>query len=166
MPVNRNKQIPDPSPADFELESFLPYRLSLLSNTVSEGVATTYREHCDIGVTEWRVIAMLGRFPGLTASEVGERTAMDKVSVSRAVKKLETKGLVAVNPHQRDGRRRLLNLTPNKGCALFNDIVPMVLDYERKLLSGLSQDELRRLGQLINKLQTTACALNDNTAEI
>lgn len=165
MPVNRNKQIPDPSPADFELESFLPYRLSLLSNTISEGVATTYREHCDIGVTEWRVIAMLGRFPGLTASELGERTAMDKVSVSRAVKKLENKNLIVVNPHQRDGRRRLLNLSPDKGCALFNTIVPMVLEYEQKLLTGLTRDEMKRLGKLISKLQTAASALNSGTSE-
>ena len=165
MPASRNKQHPDTPPADFELESFLPYRLSLLSNTISEGVATTYREHCDIGVTEWRVIAMLGRFPGLTASELGERTVMDKVSVSRAVKKLEIKGLVEVNPHQQDRRRRLLNLTPDKGIELFNDIVPMVLEYEQKLLSGLNQTELARLSQLIRKLQGAARDLNTPASE-
>ena len=35
---------PSPSnPQDFALEHFLPYRLSLLSNTVSEGIALAYR---------------------------------------------------------------------------------------------------------------------------
>ena len=165
MPASRKRQHSDTPPADFELESFLPYRLSLLSNTISEGVATTYREHCDIGVTEWRVIAMLGRFPGLTASELGERTVMDKVSVSRAVKKLEIKDLVEVNPHQQDRRRRLLNLTPDKGIELFNDIVPMVLEYEQKLLSGLNQTELARLSQLIRKLQGAARDLNTPASE-
>ena len=36
---------PDPAhdPAGFELENFLPYRLSLLTNTVSQGIAHSYR---------------------------------------------------------------------------------------------------------------------------
>ena len=34
-------------------------------------------------------MAVLGRFPGLTAAEVTERTAMDKVQVSRAVARLQ-----------------------------------------------------------------------------
>ena len=35
-------------------------------------------------IPEWRVIAILGRFPGLSAVEVAERTMLDKVAVSRA----------------------------------------------------------------------------------
>ena len=72
------------NPTDFRLEEYLPYRLSLLSNTVSQGIADRYQRDHDISVTEWRVIAVLGRFPGQTASEVVKRTAMDKVTVSRA----------------------------------------------------------------------------------
>ena len=72
-------------PSEFELEHFLPYRLSLLTNTVSDGIAQAYRQRHDISVTEWRVMAVLGRYPGLTASEIVERTALDKVAISRAV---------------------------------------------------------------------------------
>ena len=64
----------------FELENFLPYRLSVLTNTISQGIAAAYRDRYGISVTEWRILAVLGRFPGLTASEVVEKTAMDKVT--------------------------------------------------------------------------------------
>jgi len=42
-----------------ELEQFLPYRLSVLANTVSQGIARGYRERHDISVTEWRILAVL-----------------------------------------------------------------------------------------------------------
>ena len=71
-------------PTQFRLEDYVPYRLSLLSNTVSQGIAHRYQQDHDVSVTEWRVIVVLGRYPGSTASEVVERTAMDKVTISRA----------------------------------------------------------------------------------
>jgi len=77
-----------PQHAVLELERFLPYRLSVLSNRVSQTIADAYVERFGLAVTEWRVIAVLGRFPGLSANGVAERTAMDKVAVSRAVARL------------------------------------------------------------------------------
>ena len=99
----------------FELDGFLPYRLSRLTNTVSEGIARRYRQRYDIGVPEWRVIAVLGSFPGLAASEVAERTAMDKVTVSRAVHRLRDSGLLERRPDADDRRRQRLQLTRSRG---------------------------------------------------
>ena len=92
-------------PGEFILEAFLPYRLSLLSNTVSQGVSNAYRKPYGLTVIEWRVIAVLGRFPGLTASEIMQRTVMDKVAISRAVRNLQERGLVERSPHSEDRRR-------------------------------------------------------------
>jgi DNA-binding MarR family transcriptional regulator len=71
-----------------ELESFLPYRLSVLSNTVSGVIARSYSERFGLSIPEWRVMAVLGRYPGLPAADIAVRTAMDKVQVSRAVARL------------------------------------------------------------------------------
>lgn len=144
----------------FALEAFLPYRLSLLSNTVSQGISSTYRNEFGLSVTEWRVIAIIGQFPGLTATEVMARGAMDKVAISRAVNKLLDKGLVQRSPHSEDRRRRPLNLTARKGLPLFRAVVPRALDYEHKLLAALSVDELARLKRLMAKLQLAANQLN------
>ena len=150
-----------PKPEEFALEEFLPYRLSLLSNTVSQGIAAAYRADFGLSVTEWRVVAILGRFPGLTASEVMERGAMDKVAVSRAVAKLQEKGLVQRSPLAEDRRRLPLHLTANKGWRTFREVVPRALAYEKKLLHALSADEYARLTRLLAKLQSTADELNE-----
>ena len=53
-----------------DLEHFLPYRLSVLSNRISQDIARLYAERFDLGVTEWRLLAVLGRYPGLSASRL------------------------------------------------------------------------------------------------
>ena len=71
-----------------ELERFLPYRLSVVSNRISTVIARVYAQRFGLTVPEWRVMAVLGRFGAMSASAVCERTAMDKVRVSRAVARL------------------------------------------------------------------------------
>lgn len=144
-----------PTPRDFALEAFLPYRLSLLSNTVSEGIASSYRDQHGLSVTEWRVLAILGRFPGVTASDVGARGAMDKVTVSRAVARLGEKGLVRRESDPRDRRRVALTLT-RRGAALFEAVVPEALAYERRLHDALTREERRTFDQLLDKLLAAA----------
>lgn len=147
---------PDSPASDFELERFLPYRLSLLTNTVSQGIAARYRDAFGISVTEWRILAVLGRFPGLTASEVVERTAMDKVAIHRGVKTLAEKGLLLRRTDRGDRRRQNLHLTPAAGQALVDEIVPRALAFERRLLAALSEEETTLLQTIIEKLQKAA----------
>ena len=81
--------MPSPKPhAELRLERFLPYRLSVLSNRVSQDIARLYSARFNLSITEWRVMAVLGHERGLSANTVAERTAMDKVAVSRAVSAL------------------------------------------------------------------------------
>jgi DNA-binding MarR family transcriptional regulator len=145
-----------PTAKAFELEHFLPYRLSLLANTVSQGIAAGYRDAHGISVTEWRALAVLGRYPGLAASELSERTAMDKVAIHRAVKSLESRGLLERRTDSGDGRRRSLYLTQPRGQDLLDAIVPQAKAFEQRLLETLDAEETRQLDHLLTKLQRNA----------
>ena len=76
------------NPHLLQLDNFLPYRLSVLTNLVSTAIAGAYRERFGLSIPAWRVLAVLANSPDLSAAEVGQRTAMDKVAVSRAVRAL------------------------------------------------------------------------------
>lgn len=141
----------DSGVATLELERFLPYRLSLLSNRISQTIADLYAERFGIGVTEWRVIAVLGRYAGLSANEVAERTAMDKVAVSRAVARLLERGLIERDTHGDDRRRSVLALS-GEGLAVHAQVAPLALDIEQRLLDGLDEDERDALQRLLDKL--------------
>jgi len=47
--------------AVLELDRFLPYRLSVLSNRISQDIAALYGTRFGLTVTEWRILAVLGR---------------------------------------------------------------------------------------------------------
>lgn len=138
-------------PAPLELERFLPYRLSVLSNTISAAIARDYGERFGLAVTEWRVLAVLGRYAGLSAVEVAERTAMDKVAVSRAVNSLLKSGRIKRGTHAEDKRRSVLSLSA-KGRKVYDEVAPTALRYERELLSVLDREERAWLERILNKL--------------
>jgi DNA-binding MarR family transcriptional regulator len=140
----------------FELERFLPYRLSLLTNTVSQGIAARYRAEHGISVTEWRILAVLNRFPGLAARELVERTAMDKVAIHRGVKSLAAKGLLERRTDAGDRRRQQLYISRPEGQAVIEDVIPRARRFERQLLDALTRDEAAFLQDILDKLQQAA----------
>ena len=143
-------------PGGFELEGFLPYRLSVLTNTVSQGIARVYRDRHGISITEWRILAVLGRFPGLTASEVVARTAMDKVAISRGVKSLMERDLLQRRTDDGDRRRQRLYITPDAGAKVLHQIIPQARSYEHALLQSLTPEERAAFSHLLTKLQKQA----------
>src|SRR5436190_22072227 len=92
----------------FQLERFLPYRLSVLANLASRALARLYGKRFGLSVAEWRVIAHLARADPASANEVAARAAMDKVQVSRAVARLTGKQLVERATDAADRRRAAL----------------------------------------------------------
>ena len=140
---------------ELKLEYFLPYRLAVLSTTVSATVARAYDKRFGVSIPEWRVIAVLGRFPGLSAVEVAERTMMDKVAVSRAVTKLIKNGHIDRVFADTDKRRSILNLSED-GKRLHDEIAQLALQFERDLLLGFSAEELDSLNSLMERLLARA----------
>jgi DNA-binding MarR family transcriptional regulator len=138
--------------APLQLENFLPYRLSILSNTVSQAIAHDYQQRFALSVTEWRVMAVLARFDGLSAREVAERTAMDKVAVSRALARLVAAKRVDRAIHDDDKRRSVLRLSAD-GWLIHDEIAPMARIHERELLRKLTADERVSLAHILDKLQ-------------
>jgi DNA-binding MarR family transcriptional regulator len=137
--------------ARLDLDRFLPYRLSVLSNRVSDAIARQYSDRFDLSIPEWRVMAVLGGAPDLSAREVAERTAMDKVQVSRAVESLVRARRVARTADAADGRIQRLALTA-KGRAIYDEVVPLALHLEEMFLSALTPAERAQLDGLMRKL--------------
>ncbi|UTW56793.1 winged helix-turn-helix transcriptional regulator [Kordiimonas sp. SCSIO 12610] len=135
-----------------KLQAFLPYRLSVLSNRISRAIADRYEEQFQISLPEWRVVAVLGDTPDISAGSVAQKTAMDKVAVSRAVNKLLESGLLIRKMSNEDKRRSILSLS-EKGAEIYGQVAPLAIDYENKLLEQLSDEDRTQLEDLLNKLE-------------
>jgi|SRR5690625_2579796 len=134
-----------------QLEHFLPYRLSILSNTISGDIAREYQQQFFLSMTEWRVMAILARFPDSSAREVADHGALDKVAVSRAVSRLVGAGRVSRDTHDNDRRRSVLNLTP-AGWKIHDVVAPLARQHERDVVGKLTDDELTTLTRILDKL--------------
>jgi DNA-binding MarR family transcriptional regulator len=133
------------------LERFLPYRLSILSNRVSDIIGETYKNKFALSVNEWRIMAVLGEYSGSSAEEVSVRTQTEKSIVSRSVSKLLNRQLVSRTVDTADRRRQNLMLT-GTGLDIYQQIVPLLYAHERKLLKCFNSQERQQFDSLLDRL--------------
>lgn len=129
---------------DFALENFLPFRLNVLAQTVSEQLSAIYATRFNLDIPQWRILANLASRGDLTAQEIARFTYSHKSTVSRAVQDLEDRGLIARKVSATDKRSFTLTLT-SEGRRLVKQLLPLVLKFERDLLSSVSDPDARAL---------------------
>ena len=134
-----------------QLERYLPYRLSILSNRISALISETYSAKFALSITEWRIMAVLGEYPGVSADEVSLKTQIEKSILSRAISKLLQRKLLERAFDPTDKRRSMLRLTET-GLSVYDELVPMSYDYEQELLTCFSDTERQQFSELIDRL--------------
>ncbi|MDO8876904.1 MAG: MarR family transcriptional regulator [Pseudolabrys sp.] len=142
---------PGNADAALKLEEFLPYRLNVCANMVSNALSRIYAERYKIGVPEWRVLVTLGQFGMMTAKAIGSHSHMHKTKVSRAVAMLERRKFVARRANRDDLREAFLSLTP-AGRDLYSDLAPSALEFSRQLMETVEPADRAALGRALTKL--------------
>ena len=137
------------------LDRFLPYRLSVASNAVSQVIARAYESSHDLSMQEWRVIAVLGEADQLTQQGIVAKTKMDKVTVSRAARSLEDRGILRRKANEDDARSQWLSLTA-EGRKIYVKVIPAAVELEREVLRGLSSKEIADLEALLVRVEQAA----------
>jgi len=133
------------------LDSNVPYQISVLSHRIARETAAITERHGGLNISQWRVMAAVAERPGRTANEVVAITPMDKGIVSRAVKALLDKGMLARKASNEDGRLGHLFLTA-RGEKKYAALAADIRGIEAELLSGLSGEDAARLRRLIGAL--------------
>ncbi|RED45764.1 MarR family winged helix-turn-helix transcriptional regulator [Aestuariispira insulae] len=145
-----NEEMPE-----FDLHAFFPYQVRVFYRTVSQSVTEVYARRHGLSVQEWRVMAVMGNDQPMAAGDLVEKSSMDKVQISRALKRLEETGLLHRREDPADRRRVILTLT-DQGNAIFRELVPLVLKLEQDLLAGLDAKERASLLGLMEKVKANA----------
>lgn len=153
------------SAESLQLDKFLPYRLSIASLLVSDAIARAYVRLFALTVPEWRLIAVIAESPGITQQQIGVRTRMDKVTVSRAAIALTNRGLVTRAPNPDDGRSHILMLS-REGQELYQHVVPQALKLEKSIFGQIGADDLERFSAILDQIvdAATQITVNDITS--
>lgn len=139
------------------LEAFLPYRFNRLADAVSREFSKIYRDRYGLTRPEWRTLAGLGQNGTMTATAIGEQSAMHKTKVSRAVAELERRKWLVRKPDPADRRVEHLTLT-RAGDAVYRELVPLAKAYEETLLGRMSR---KGRADLANGIKAIEQALAD-----
>lgn len=142
----------------FTIERFLPFRLSVLSNRLTRASARVYSRRFRLSAPEWRTMAVLARYGAMNANSVVDRTAMDKVRVSRAVARLTAAGHITRRVDPADHRRAILDLTP-QGVTTYQQIVPGLRAVQDEILATLDVGERNALETMLVKLEQRSTAV-------
>jgi DNA-binding MarR family transcriptional regulator len=142
------------------LDHFIPYRLSVTSNLVSDVIATAYEALFGLTIPEWRVIAVVAENDGITQQGICTATRMDKVTVSRATIALVDRGLIARAPNSADRRSRLLALT-RAGKALYADVAPKALEFEHRIFASFPEEEIERFMNMLRAIEMRALEVGE-----
>jgi DNA-binding MarR family transcriptional regulator len=139
------------SPRALDLRSFTPSAITLLAQKISATASATYRPRFGVGVTDWRIIALLAVEPWIAPVRISESTGLDKAAVSRSLRVLRDAGLVEASHGAAPKRRSALALT-QAGLELHDRLVEIAIERERRLLEGFSSEERALLQTFVDRM--------------
>lgn len=142
-----------------DLERHVPYFFTFISSGLARGASRLYRKHFKIGITEWRIMAVLAGTPHINANQVCASIAMDKAAVSRSLRALEKMKLVKLTQVQNDNRSKTIELSA-AGLKLHDKIIELALERERVLLSALTAAEREDFIRSLRKLRAAVTDVN------
>ncbi|MCO6389671.1 MarR family transcriptional regulator [Aliihoeflea aestuarii] len=143
------------SDTTLKLETFLPYRLNRLADAVSRDFSLIYRNRHGMTRPEWRLLATLGQYGTMTATQIGRHSAMHKTKVSRAVSALEKRNWLKREAHDEDRRLEHLALT-RAGETVYRELVPLAKAFEGRMLAAMTAQDREALLKGIAALERTS----------
>ncbi len=153
------KKLVDVKKNQLDLERYVPALVTFLANKLSSGASACYRKNFDVGVVEWRLLALLKVEQNITANRMCQVIGLDKAAVSRALKLLNDRGSINFTKDEKDGRSSLVCLT-KEGAALHDQIFQVALEREALLIGDLESEELDTLIRLLHKLNSKVGLVN------
>ena len=131
-----------------DLDNYVPAYLTYLAGKISNSASATYRPKFGVGITDWRIMALLATEPWITAGRVCDVIGLDKAAVSRSVREMKKIGIVEADEDQ---YRQLIALT-RKGLVMHDRIVKLSLEREQQLLKNFSAAERKQLINFLSRM--------------
>lgn len=127
----------------------LTFRLVVLVNEIVRPFNAGAGAQYGITLSEWRCILWVAAHPDSSGEETAEGTAMDRMTVSRSLRRLAARGLAERETDATDRKRAMWRLTP-AGRAIYDALTPRAFARDALIAAGLDEGELRALRAFID----------------
>lgn len=152
-PVSPWNQL-DESGEGLIVHDFLTVKLSALMGSLKRKVTASYARPAGLTVPEWRLLALIAELGTISFGALVVQSTTDKAQVSRTVKDLEKRGLIAIVPETENDRKRLAcSITP-EGQALHDQVIGTARRMQAEVICQLSPAERDHFFRALELLQS------------
>ena len=105
----------------------------------------------DITPEQWIILTRLRESDGKTQKQLAQETFKDEPNIARILRKMEAKGYIERGADDKDKRITLVFIT-QRGIQLFEQLIPLVSEHQKRTVKNLSADEISTLKTLLGKI--------------
>lgn len=134
-----------------DIDHYAPFLLNAVASAWQRKTSAIYRRKFNLGIVDWRVMAMLNIEPNITANRVCEVIRLDKAAVSRSLKLLNERALADFEASASDPRKRRWKLTA-KGLEAHGEFLAIALACEADMISGVDPVELETFLKVMRRM--------------
>ncbi|MDX3905625.1 MAG: MarR family winged helix-turn-helix transcriptional regulator [Pigmentiphaga sp.] len=132
-------------------ENNLSYRLSILGSLLGRATAEIYMAE-EFTLHQWKVMSVICRYAPIPASEIMRWVTLDKAAVSRAVRKLQTRGLI--ERRLSDGDARVTHILPTRKGRDMNDrVASRIAKLQGELLASVDDAKVRAMFEAFDRIE-------------
>ena len=139
-------------PAVDDIRGLLTFRIAMLAAANDRMGQSWLQGDFGLRILEWRVLGLVSAMQPVRFGAVARTLLVDKGQLSRLVKQLVERGLIASGADREDQRNVLLSLT-DRGRTLHEEVLAVALARNDLVLAALSGEEASMLFRLLDKLQ-------------
>jgi DNA-binding MarR family transcriptional regulator len=144
---------------DAEVNRFLAAYIMGVANRLANGASQHYRSRFNLGMSEWRTLMAIGTSHHRIVRDVAQMADLDYALVSKSLKALQGRGLVAIEQTQTRGRAAIASLTP-EGLALYKQLRASAQRRQRRLLAAFTPAEVQTLWSLLQRVEAQVPSMN------
>lgn len=127
-----------------DIDRYVPTVVARLMTKLRASAQTFFGDRYGITRLEWRIISFLASEGPSSAYDIWTVGSLDKTAVSRALKSLEKRKFVSINPVPEDSRRRTMISLTRQGQDLHERSFEEIVRRHDRLVAGLSNTDIER----------------------
>lgn len=132
------------------VDDYLPALLAQASQLISGEFHVVVRS-AGFSVAEWRILATLASYPGLTIGGLSQITVTKQPTVTRLLDRMEAAGYVERYAHESDRRMTMVRIT-EAGRTIVGDLIASAKEHERRVLQPFGLKRAENLKAMLRRI--------------
>lgn len=121
------------------------------SSRLFKAVLNDRLKDVDITYNTWLSLYFINSHDMISQNKLAKLVGITGPSMVKIVQKLDDEGLIYQQQDSKDHRKKLISLTED-GIKKYNEILSIVIEYQKTMTKGLSQKELDTMADVFDKM--------------